>query len=167
MRPRGAFRSRVPKKLDWTGAQLRANLLLNGIQAAYVVEPSVIKDFFTSPTLMSTRVAFSGLADDTNLGGLGGFVAFGMIRWMDVDDVAPIFSIPDPLANIDLDWIIRIVSPVPGNSAGILLGQPLDKVYESRARRKLENTAGLLGVFSSIDANANLQVDVRVLLKQV
>jgi hypothetical protein len=100
---------------------------------------------------------------------IGGFAGFGLIRWDDIDDTPPTFlDAPGPLANIDLDWIYRFVAPVPqGTPGGTIYSPGSDVLQHSRARRKLENTSGLLACFETIDVSAFFAVDARVLIKQV
>ncbi len=169
-RNRGGFAGRRrTQKLDWECAQLDVFVGVNGRAAAYALKPTDVRDFYTSPTLMAVRAYCNVLSYAAPLGG-GGFAGIGVIRWMDLDNTAPVGAdVPGPLSNCDLDWIARWVGVFPeGVNAGTLGNMNIfDNTHLSKARRKLENTAGLLVCFETDGVPAAFGIDLRMLLKQV
>jgi hypothetical protein len=103
--------------------------------------------------------------------GIGGFIGIGIIRWDSKNNAVPFSAyLPDPLDDSELDWMARWVLPIPpGLPAPGLIGVNIfDNTHLSKAKRKLENTSGLLWVMStSLSVSATAAADHRFLLQQV
>lgn len=172
--------SRPTRKMDWEFARGTfavvgtASIATPGtLSGSWVLPPTVVRDFYTSPTLYATRsfVTITTTAGTTTITGVG---ALGIIRWNDKDDTVPAAGeLPDPLDNADLDWIGRWVAPFVVGMPALSQGNPnvFEHTHLIKARRKLENTSGILAVFSAAGLGAGVTVqatfDMRFLLRQV
>jgi len=160
------------RPVDWIGAQVNADLFILppaiGTVCEWVVTPSEIAEQFTNPTLMATRMKVAYDALVTLGAGTFQFVAVGLIEWMAAADTLPT-PCPDPLLDTDFDWIIRQVFPVgaiAGTSVEISGNTDFGEDYMSAAKRRLETGSGLLLAISVESLTANVQVDVRCLIKE-
>ncbi len=161
------------KRVDWGTAQATAVLGANSGGCAWILDPITAREFYVSPTILAIRsfVQFLFGSVSNNFG--PGFVSCGIIRWDGVDDQPPV-DCPLPLTDGNLDWMCRWVSPLPvGLAAGAVLSPNIfDITHLSKAKRKLENTAGLLWSVEysnpiGTTTGVSIATDHRYLLQQV
>jgi hypothetical protein len=103
-------------------------------------------------------------------GGGSGFLGFGIIDWMDINDTIP-SDPPFPLRDGDADWIYRYVVPIGQNYTGARLYKlhtpQTEKQMQSHAKRRLGQTKGILCVIESAASGEwNVMADVRFLIKE-
>jgi hypothetical protein len=93
----------------------------------------------------------------------------GIIPWNSINDVTPVGTTPNPNDG-SLDWMIRSTILVPtatGTTTPAVIYQQDDTFAQSAAKRRLGNDKGLLMViWSESDANMQVAMDVRYLLKE-
>jgi len=156
--------------MDWGGAQATASLLGGQIACGWIYPPEDARDL-VSPTVIAIR-SFVQMQLVFNIQVFSGFAGMGIIRWNAVDSADSIVC-PDPLQDVQLDWMARWVSPITaGMGSGTLLSPNVfDSTHLSKSKRKLENTSGLLLCWS-LDAdlatsNVQFASDHRFLVQQV
>ncbi len=173
MRRRMGRRSSTRRRVDWGTAQAAAVMGANSGGCAWILDPLSAREFYVSPTILAIRsfllIRFGSIS--ANFG--TGFAAIGIIRWDGIDALPPV-DCPLPLTDGNLDWMARWVGPIPlGTVAGTVITPNIfDITHLSKAKRKLENTAGLLISFeysNPIDTTTAVSFasDHRYLLQQV
>ncbi len=178
MRRNGGFSRKRPARMDWECAQATATLqAAQGHVCAYLIGPDTFRDFYTSPTVLVTRVfcQIFQLSAGQSPGSVP-IAAIGIIDWKDRDSAAPDVTAnecPRPLTDCDLDWMGRWVSPgfpvgTPQATFPFGLGPNIfDNTHLVKSRRKLENSEGLLVSFETLGMDAAFSIDARFLIKQV
>ena len=149
------------RRMDWYQARLQEQALATAtIAASWALLPSEA-DFLTDPTLIRTLLH----SYVRNPGSTVGHVVVGIIAWDNPDDTVPA-NPPDPVSEGYLDWIIRHVHPMMGNTTGSTYPQ-VEGQFDVRAMRRLGNTKGILIVTGNATAGTvNWGVDARLLLKE-
>jgi len=154
--------------MDWEYALIEFGAIAaNSKSAAYVVLPSELNAQYTDPTLMASRL-ISGYISASNVT-LAGAVAFGLIAWDDLNDVAPVGAeLPGPITNGNLDWIIRqFLGPQVPSAVNGYYVSPGDSSVSSKARRRLGSSRGILAVIETYSvAIQSALMDCRVLVKE-
>jgi len=173
-RLRRSFRSSsTRRRVDWGTVQADALLAANTGACAWILDPATAREFYVSPTILAIRSFVQMRLGSVALSLDAGYAALGIIRWDGLDATAPV-DCPLPLTDGNLDWMARWVQPIPlgTNSGTILAPNIFDLTHLSKAKRKLENTAGLLISWEfdagiEITSAVSIASDHRYLLQQV
>ena len=161
----GGGRPRRP--MDWECGDEDGQVAVNTKSCRWLVAPSILRDGYTDPTLMSTMVWH--FARILQASAAGSIVALGIIVWNGVTDVDPAGDeCPGPITSCEADWVWLMLYPlVPGSATNTLLetgGQELDR--RSQAKRKLGNDKGILLVVETVGVAADFHVHTRHLIKE-
>jgi len=160
---------RRTRKVDWGSAQVSATVAPFAKSSAYILNPTDVRTSFVSPTWIANRAFLNCLNAITMVG--GGFAGVGLIRWTDLDNVAPTpADTPGVFSDGNMDWLARWVAPYPSGVLAGTLGNMniFDNTHLSKAKRKLENSAGILCCFEVLAASSfNFACDFRFLIQQV
>ena len=175
--------SRPLRPMDWGGFAFNGFFSGGNVTCGWIVSPDDVSEIATDPTIMSLRTKFSvsitlasaGNSVENSTSAPFG-VALGIIDWSG-QRVARDFlpgthaptpvPCPNPLASQQLDWMQRIVYPIPP-----LIGEPfiieqgLDKEYLSQAKRRMGNTKGLLYCVAAVGVEGQYSFDTRYLIKE-
>jgi hypothetical protein len=151
--------------MDWECAWANASFG-NTAACDWLLGPLLLASTYTDPTLMVTRNVVSFLLPFTQAG--AAIIGFGLIAWDGVDDNPPA-GCPGPITGCNMDWISRVVVPIPaGLAPSSFMGPVVDQAYVSKARRRLPTQTGLLLVWEGQGLNGFVEstVDVRCLIKE-
>jgi len=166
---RGRF-SRPRKRLDWGGAEIIVSIFAGTVSYAWIYRPEDAREL-TSPTVLAMRSFVQMRVIGTPV--LGGFAGIGVIRWDGILSTDTLTVPPNPIEDFDLDWMARWIAPIPdGTTSGTVLSPNIfDNTHLTKAKRKLENTSGLLWV-AAVDlalapAAISFASDHRFLVQQV
>ncbi len=161
--------ARPKRAFDWEGS-LAANTLVpaNSLSNFYIVNPSTVRDNYTDPTLVKTRLQLALVNIST---GSPAFGAWGVIEWPDINDNPPAAGeSPDPLLRPSMDWIMHNFYSVPfaGTASVLIYPGGNSTVADSKAKRRLGNEKGILFVISTGIASADVrfQAGARCLLQE-
>ncbi len=164
--------ARPLRPMDWEFANVSVVGLNSGTKfGVYAVLPSTFRDKYTDPTLMVSRWFLGFRIEVDQAAGTVGFIGVGLIKWDDINDVAPAGGeAPGPITDGRLDWINRYVQPVmAGSAAGSLFSGVLwDNAHMSKAKRRMGSDGGLLLAFeaSATTGAVDVATDVRCLIKE-
>ena len=152
--------------MDWECGQLNVTTVLETSTCNWLVAPSVLRDKYTDPTLMSTMVWLEASPGANPQA--GSIVGFGIIVVTAFNDADPLgVNCPDPIEDCDADWVYLWYKPyvfggtIPFDQNA---GSELDR--RSQAKRRLGNDKAILLVASSIGQGINIHAHVRCLIKE-
>ncbi len=159
----GGGRPRRP--MDWICGDSDGTIV-NDKFCRWLVPPSILREDFTDPTLMSTMVWLSLVLEGGNSTSV---VGFGIIVVSAFDDADPVAAAcPGPISDCDADWVYLNYAPSAGLGSVIAtMDTELDR--RSQAKRRLGNDKAILLVFEGFSlgaASAAGHAHVRCLIKE-
>ncbi len=174
---------RPARGMDWGAAQFDVSGAAGPFTApGYVFPPTQVRDFSTDPTVMALRVRYTLFVQAQQSATVSPiYVGFGIIKHVnpiDTVNTLPANVLPNPVTDGDMDWLLRIILPIPYNTfVGGRNGtffNTLDTEYQSQARRRMGNDSGLLAVLTTVAPTGgqvggtafDFAADVRFLVKE-
>jgi hypothetical protein len=176
--------------MDWEGRLISVQNLtfrlpddpFDNLVGDWVVDPLVMREDYTDPTLMASRwfVEVTEAQPPTGFGLPTATVGVGLIAWdatlsegLEGPDA---LDLPRPVGDTDYDWIQRFVCHFgPDNDKDNRVRRnDWDLVHLSKAKRRLGNSRSILMVAEAVSFDAgssisglySVEVDVRCLIKE-
>ena len=161
-RSRFVKRSRPSAAKEWGGARAAVSALTTRSPFWILDPPSALN--LDNPTFLSARVAVS--TRHAGVPAAGEFGAFGIIVNSGDPDLTTVPNVvPDPIDDPEADWLYRwIATWENGQAASSQFNGGADTNIITRARRKIPNGSGLLGVFSTTGLSSDWAAEVRYLV---
>jgi len=153
--------------MDWECGDEDGIVAADTKNCRWLVPPSILRDGYTDPTLMSTMVWLAFLANAVPTS--GDIAGFGIIVWNGVSDVDPAGDeCPGPITSCEADWVYLFLHPmVAGSNIALTAagtGNELDR--RSQARRKIGNDKGILFVAETVGIAGEFHIHTRHLIKE-
>ncbi len=162
----GGGRPRRP--MDWECGDLDEAVAADTRVCRWLIPPSVLREGYTDPTLMSTMVW--GMVQHTTTGpDVISVAALGIIVVSAFDDADPVAAAcPGPITDCDADWVYLFFAPTAVQSASVVTtsigNSELDR--RSQAKRRLGNDKAILMVAEALNDDYAAHMHVRCLIKE-
>lgn len=161
-------RSRPSAAKEWGGAVATVAALSGAQSNFWILDPPAALQL-DNPTFLTARV-FAAVRQAAAAPAGGALATFGIIVASGDPDLTTVPTlVPDPSLDPEADWLYRWSAPIPPNSPGgtLWFNAGADTTIVTRARRRIPNGSGLMGVMSATGLGAlseDWTVDVRYLI---